>query len=458
MASAICLPENAMRCNLRCKFLLLFILISAIALSSAFVLRGLVMRDFAKYLDGESQDRIQRVVALLEGSYEHNGGWRQERLATDLAWALQLGVEVHLFDATGQPVIDSGQAVAALTPLMRRRVLDTTGYDPRAVKTAAVPYPLYLRGEEIGHLEAQVLERIKEDYFVRSSNRVLLVSVTILGLISVLAGIIASRRLTRPILELVDASGDIAGGDLSRRVANSGNDEIGRLSQSFNSMAHGLEAQEKLRRTLLSNAAHELRTPLAIISGELEGMLDGVLPTDRSALQSLHDEARRLTAILDGVDELSRAESSMLNLHKETFELKPYLSTITSRFERIIADKHAVLLLDCPDNLRINADPDRLCQVIINLISNSIKAIASGGRITIVAFSESGRVCIEITDNGCGISEEDLPYIFERFYKGRSGGLGLGLAIVQELVATHGGSVSVRSEVSSGTTFRVVLP
>ena len=115
-------------------------------------------------------------------------------------------------------------------------------------------------------------------------------------------------------------------------------------------------------------------------------------------------------------------------------------------------------MLDCPDNLRINADPDRLCQVIINLISNSIKAIASGGRITIVAFSESGRVCIEITDNGCGISEEDLPYIFERFYKGRSGGLGLGLAIVQELVATHGGSVSVRSEVSSGTTFRVVLP
>ena len=447
-----------MRCNLRCKFLLLFILISAIALSSAFVLRGLVMRDFAKYLDGESQDRIQRVVALLEGGYEQNGGWQRTRLATDLAWALQLGIEVHLFDSTGQPVIDSGQAVAALTPLMRRRVLDITGYDPRAVKTASVPYPLFLRGEEIGHLEAQVLDRIKEDYFVRSSNRVLLVSVTILGLISVLAGIIASRRLTRPILELVDASGDIAGGDLSRRVKNSGNDEIGRLSQSFNSMAHGLEAQEKLRRTLLSNAAHELRTPLAIISGELEGMLDGVLPTDRSALQSLHDEARRLTAILDGVDELSRAESSVLNLRKETIVLKPYLSTIASRFERIIADKHAVLLLDCPDNLCINADPDRLCQVIINLVSNSIKAIASGGRIAIIAFPENDRVCIEITDNGCGIPSEDLPNVFERFYKGRNGGLGLGLAIVQELVAIHGGSVSVRSEVSSGTTFRVVLP
>jgi two-component system sensor histidine kinase BaeS len=458
MASGICLPENGMRCSLRCRFLLLFMLISAIALSSAFVLRGFIMRDFARYLDGESQDRIQRVVALLEGGYEQNGGWQRDRLATDLAWALQLGVEVRLFDSAGRSVIDSAQAVSALAPLMRNRVLDATGYDPRAVKGASVPYPLYLRGEEIGHLEARILDQVKEDYFVRSSNRVLLVSVTILGFVSILAGIIASRRLARPILELVDASGDIAEGNLSRRVTNVGNDEIGRLSQSFNRMAQGLEAQEKLRRTLMSNAAHELRTPLAIISGELEGMLDGVLPTDRNALQSLHDEARRLTAILDGVDDLSRAEASSLSLKRETFLLKPYLSGITGRFERTFAEKQAVLLLDCPDHLPINADPDRLSQIIINLISNSSKAVVSGGRVLISAYSDHDRVCLEISDNGCGIPEEELPHVFERFYKGKNGGLGLGLAIVQELVAAHGGTVSISSPAGSGTTFHVTLP
>lgn len=447
-----------MRCSLRCKFLLLFVLISAIALSSAFVLRGLIMRDFAMYLDGESQDRIQRVVSLLEGGYDQNAGWQRDRLATDLAWALQLGVEVHLFDADDRPVIDSEQAFSVLTPLARKRVLDASGYDPRSVKGAGVPYPLYLRGEEIGHLEARILDQVKEDYFVRSSNRVLLISVTILGLISIVAGILASRRLARPILELVDASGDIAGGNLSRRVTNTGHDEIGRLSQSFNSMAHNLEAQEKLRRTLLSNAAHELRTPLAIISGELEGMLDGMLPTDRSALQSLHDEARRLTAILDGVDELSLAEASSLSLKRETFPLKPYLATITGRFERIFADKNAVLLLDCPDTLRINADPDRLSQIIINLISNSIKAIAAGGRVALIASADHDRVCLEITDNGCGIPEENLPHVFERFYKGKNGGLGVGLAIVQELVEAHGGTVIVRSPPGSGTSFRVMFP
>lgn len=447
-----------MHCSLRCKFLLLFILISAIALSSAFVLRGFIMRDFARYLDGESQDRIQRVVALLEGGYEQHGGWQRDRLATDLAWALQLGVETRLFDSTGRQVIDSEQALSALTPLMRSRVLDATGYDPRTVKGVSVPYPLYLRGEEIGHLEARTLDQVKEGYFVRSSNRVLLISVTILGLISVLAGIIASRRLARPILELVDASGDIAGGNLARRVNNKGHDEIGRLSQSFNSMACNLEAQEKLRRTLLSNAAHELRTPLAIISGELEGMLDGVLPIDRSALQSLHDEARRLTAILDGVDELSRAEASALNLNKITFALKPYLSTIVGRFERIFADKYAVLQLDCPESLRVTADPDRLSQIVINLVSNSVKAIASGGRVAVIASSDHGRVSLEITDNGCGIPAEDLPHVFERFYKGKNGGLGLGLAIVQELATAHGGSVSVRSVAGTGTSFYVTLP
>ena len=447
-----------MRCSLRCKFLLLFMLFSAIALSSAFVLRGFVMRDFGRYLEGESQDRIQRVVALLEGGYDQNAGWQRDRLATDLAWALQVGIEVQLFDAAGGKVIDSEQAVSALTPLMRRRVLDSTGYDPRAITGIAVPYPLYLRGEEIGHLEVRPLDRVKEDYFVRSSNRVLLVSVTILGLVSVIAGIVASRRLARPILELVDASGDIAAGNLSRRVKNAGADEIGRLSQSFNCMAHDLEAQEKLRRTLLSNAAHELRTPLAIISGELEGMLDGVLPTDRSALHSLHEEARRLTAILDGVDELSRAEASTLNLKKESFVLRPYLSHIAGRFERIFAEKDAVLSLDCPDQLEINADPDRLSQIVINLISNSIKAVSSGGRVAIIASSEGNRICLEITDDGGGISEDDLPHIFERFYKGRNGGLGLGLAIVRELVTAHGGTVSASSSGSLGTSFRVVLP
>lgn len=447
-----------MHCSLRCKFLLLFILISVIALSSAFVLRCFIMRDFSQYLEGESQDRIQRVVALLEGQYERNGGWNRNVLASDLAWALQMGIKVRLFGTDNRPVLDTGQAIASVPPLMRKRVLDAAGYNPETTQRESIPYPLYLRGEEIGHIEAEVLDHVKEDYFVRSSNRVLLASVTLLGIVSISAGIVASRRLSRPILELVDASNDIAGGNLSRRVPSTANDEIGHLSQSFNSMAHHLEIQEKLRRTLVSNAAHELRTPLAIISGELEGMIDGVFPLDRCALQSLHDEAKRLTTILDAVDELSRAEASSIHLQKAVFPLAPYLTTIVSRFQRLFADKDAVLCLECPGTLHIYADPDRLSQIIINLISNSHKAISPGGRVSLAAFPCNGAVCIEINDNGCGIPDEDLPHVFERFYKGRNGGMGLGLAIVHELVTAHGGTVSAASTAASGTSFLVTLP
>ncbi len=447
-----------MRCSLRCKFLLLFILISTIALSSAFILRSLIIRDFASYLDGESQDRIQRVVSLLEGSYEQNSGWQWDRLTTDLAWALQLGIEVHLYDETGKLVWDSTQAITALTPHLRKRVLDVTGYDPQEVKTDLVPYPLYLGGEEIGRIETRVLEQVKDDYFIRSSNRVLLILVTILGFISILAGIIASRKLSRPILELADASEEIAGGNLARRVTNSGHDEIGRLSQSFNGMADRLEAQEKLRRSLVSNAAHELRTPLAIISGELEGMLDGVLPTNRSALQSMHMEARRLTTILDGVDELSRAEASAFSLNKTDFLLEPFLTAIAERFKLIIAEKNAVLLVDCAEGLTINSDPDKLSQVIINLINNSVRAINFGGRITLVTSCNRDWINMDISDNGCGITKEDLEHVFERFYKGKNGGLGLGLTIVHELVTAIGGLITVKSQLGLGTSFCVKFP
>ena len=446
-----------MRCNLRCKFLLLFLLIAAISRSSAFILRGLIMRDFGHYLDGESQDRVQRVVALLEGSYEKNAGWQRDKLVTDLAWALQLGVEVQLY-AADAPILETTQAINALSPLMRKRVLDATSYDPRDIATGTVPYPLYLQGKEIGRIEVRMLSHVKEEYFVRSSNKVLLISVTILSLIIIIASIIASRKLSRPILELAQASEEIAHGNLSRRVSNLGLDEIGRLSRSFNSMANRLEAQEKLRRSLLSNAAHELRTPLAIISGELEGMLDGVLPTDREALQSMHTEARRLTAILDGVDELSRAEASAFSLNNSNVKLKPFLTALVGRFDRFIGEKNAVLLVDCSDDMHITCDPDKLSQILINLITNSIKAISTGGRIAVIVTSDGDWVNLEVRDDGCGISGEELTLVFERFYKGRNGGLGLGLAIVKELTTAQGGKITVKSQIGSGTTFCLRLP
>jgi two-component system sensor histidine kinase BaeS len=241
-------------------------------------------------------------------------------------------------------------------------------------------------------------------------------------------------------------------------VTINGYDEIGKLGGSFNRMAESLESQEKLRRRLVAGAAHELRTPLAIISGELEGMIDGILPTSRQGLQSMHDEAARLTSILNGLDDLTRAESSILCLQQESFALQPFLTAICGRFERLFAEKNAILLLDCPAELMLYADPDRVSQIVINLVTNALKAISAGGRVTIVASGQDDAVCLEVADNGTGMDEEEITHIFERFFKGSGGGLGLGLAIVKELVAVHNATIAVNSRPGEGTTFRVTFP
>jgi len=447
-----------MRCSLRCKLLILLLAVMAVALSAAIVLRGFIVNDFRQYIDGESQDRLQRVIAQLEGGYELHGAWKRDPLAAELSWALQMGVEARVSDSAGRLVLDTREAINLLKPLMRKRVLEVSGYEPGSPDREFVSHPLFLKGTEIGRLDVRLLNPLKDDYFISSSNRFLAVSIAILGIVALVLSLVASRRLANPVLELSDAAGDIAAGDLTRRVAIRGHDEIGKLGNSFNRMAESLEAQEKLRRRLVAGAAHELRTPLAIISGELEGMIDGILPTSRQGLQSMHDEATRLTTILNGLDDLTRAESSVLSLQRESFALKPFLSAICGRFERLFAEKNAILLLDCPNDLVLCADPDRMSQIVINLVTNALKAINTGGRVTIVASGQENAVCLEITDNGAGIAEEDITHIFERFFKGAGNGLGLGLAIVKELVAAHGGTVNAKSRPGEGTSFLIAFP
>jgi len=447
-----------MRCSLRCKLLILLLVVMAVALSAAIVLREFIVADFRRYIDGESQDRVQRVIAQMEGNYDLHGGWKREALAVELAWALQMGVEARVSDSTGKRVLETSEGVNLLTPLMRKRVLEVSGYEPGASGRDFLSYPLFLKGTEIGRLDARLLTPLKDDYFIRSSNRFLAVSIAILGVIALFLSLVASRRLAKPVLELSDAAVDVAAGDLSRRVAVHGSDEIGKLAGSFNRMAESLEAQEKLRKRLVAGAAHELRTPLAIISGELEGMIDGILPTSRQGLQSMHDEATRITAILNGLDDLTRAESSALCLQRETFALKPFLAAICGRFERLFAEKNADLVLECPDSLELWADPDRVSQIVINMLTNALRAINNEGQVTIAASAKGSWISLEIADNGTGIAEEEVAYIFERFFKGVSGGLGLGLAIVKELVASHGGTVTVRSGPGEGTSFVILLP
>lgn len=293
---------------------------------------------------------------------------------------------------------------------------------------------------------------------MKRANRFLILSVVVLGGLSIVLSLIFSKKLTDPIKKLTAAARNISEGKITTRISISGNDEISNLARTFNTMSGNLEIQESLRKKLASNIAHELRTPLSSIQGELEGMIDGLIKIDKERLLSLLEETGRLKKIIEGLEELSKAEASILELKRQMINLKSFLSNIKERFEKLFTDKGIRLELECPDTLKLYADPDKISQIMINLLSNALKATKRDGDVRIKAGIRNTEVFIEVKDTGQGIKKEYLPFVFERFYKTSEGGLGLGLTIAKELADAHGGRIEVKSEYGKGSIFTLYLP
>lgn len=442
--------------TLQTKFIILLLAISFVALSAAFLLRELLIKDFKDYLEGEKEDRVYWVLADIEGTYEKNSGWSKEHLIEDVLWAYMLGLEIRILDKDNKLLIDKDEALANLSPTIKRRILSIS--ESMEIKEEIfIPYPLFLRGKEIGTLEVRFLRSKKETIFLERSNKFLLIALLGVGGLAIILSLIFSKRLTYPIKRLSNAVRAISDGNFDSRVDVKSKDEIGELADVFNKMAKDLKTLESLRKKLISNTAHELRTPLTIIQGELEGMLDGLIPAGKEQISSLYEETKRLKKILDGLDELSHAQSSALTLKKQDIKLKAFLENIYDRYKKLIKDKNLSFELICDEDISIKADPERMSQIIINLLSNSIKATKEG-RIWIRVGRDGSKIFIEIGDTGIGIKESDLPFIFERFYKSFDDGIGLGLSIVKELVDAHDGQINVKSEQGKGTIFTTYFP
>jgi two-component system, OmpR family, sensor histidine kinase BaeS len=458
MGSATGSQENGMFRSLWLKFLLLLLAVVAVSLLSTITLRELMLRDFRAFLEGEAEDKIYLLQANLEGSYERYGGWRTDVQAQEAIRALMSGFEVRLTDQEGKPVVDTNIAIENASPLVKRRLKALAQFTVSESAGTFVPYPLFLGGTQIGILEVRALRPIRESIFLQRSDRFLVLSMMIVGGIAVLLSILFSRRLTSPVKELALAASAISRGDLKNRVTISRRDEVGGLAKSFNQMAKALETQESLRRKLIADVAHELRTPLGVMRGELEGLIDGLMPNDSEHLQSLYDETGRLKNMVDAIEELNKAEASFLSLQRQLVKAKPFLQNIVDRFRISFQERGVALELICPEKLSFYADPERLSQIVLNLLSNALKATPEGGRVLIRATTTDGKPGITIEDTGSGISEQDFPFVFERFYHGSRGGLGIGLTIVKELVEAHGAKIEVKSTPGQGSTFTVLFP
>lgn len=301
--------------------------------------------------------------------------------------------------------------------------------------------------------------------FLTSLNRTLLLVAVAAGLGAVLLILGLSRRILAPVEALTEAARRMEAGDLSQRVEVTSKDEIGELARAFNSMADGLARLEELRRNMVTDAAHELRTPLSNIQGYLEAVQDGVLEPDGQVIASLYEEAMHLNHLVDDLQELSLAEAGKLRLQRQAVALSDVVHKTVAAVRARAQAGGVELQVDLPEDLPlVDIDPQRIGQVLRNLLDNALTHTPSGGEIVIDAHADGQWVAVSARDTGSGIVPEDLPYVFERFYradKSRSratGGAGLGLSIARQLVQAHGGQIEVESEVGQGTQFTFTLP
>ena len=291
-------------------------------------------------------------------------------------------------------------------------------------------------------------------------------AVTASVLSALLVSVVLSRRIVAPVRVLTTASQHIAEGHYDQRVQVDGTDEIAQLAMRFNQMAAQLEEVENMRRQLIGDVTHELRTPLTSIKGYMEGLIDGVLPSTPQTFNEIHREADRLSRLVDDLQELSRIEAKSFSLEIRSLPVSSLIQTTLKRLSPQAAAKQIQLQSKLPPDLPpVEADEDRITQVLVNLVANAIQYTPEGGQVIISAVSQADRILLSVSDTGIGIPPEHLANLFTRFYrvdKSRSrsagGGSGIGLTIAKHLVEAHGGQIWVESKGDGqGSTFTFSL-
>jgi signal transduction histidine kinase len=276
----------------------------------------------------------------------------------------------------------------------------------------------------------------------------------------VTAFVFGLRRIGSPATDIVAAAERVAGGDFSTRIEPKGARFVRTVASAFNTMTERLEAHDRQRRELMADIAHELRTPLTVIQGRLEGVLDGVYPRDDERLGAILEETRVLARLVEDLRTLANAEAGILALQREPTELPPLIYDVVRSFSDEAARKGITVQVDVPSDLPVlTVDPLRVREVIANLLSNALRYTREHDTVAISTRRSGERIIVAVRDTGAGIAPDDLPRIFDRFYKGRtSHGSGLGLTIARNLVSAHGGTIRAESEPDRGTTITFDLP
>ena len=446
--------------SLRLKLIITFLVISvAGTLLTTLIVRSSNERAFNELLREQEQSTF---VSDTLAYYESSGSWQGAAQA--------MGSQIPPAPPGEPPLRPPPFALANVNG---RIVIPSRSFPQNSIvppDTLFGGIPLEVDGVRVGTVLTDEQEPPPRDpaeqAFETQTNRALLIGALGATAIALVLAVLFARTLTRPLQELATASRQIAEGNLEQKVPVRTKDELGELAIAFNQMSADLNHANQARRQMTADIAHDLRTPLTVLSGYLEAMEDGTLAPTPDRLLMMNQEVDVLKRLVADLRTLSLADAGQLTLNKEPVVIGDLLAQVQAAFAHQAAQQEVTLAVETAESLPVFLlDQARMRQAIDNLVSNALRYTPAGGAITLAAgpLTEGG-LQITITDTGSGIPAADLPHIFDRFYRGdrsrteRKGESGLGLAIARSLVMAHDGNITVASIVGTGTTFTISLP
>lgn len=427
-------------------------------------------KHFREYVNQNREEINRGIVNQLAEQYGKKGAWDYDDIEAIGVRALENGIITRVRDITGAVVWDAAQHNNGMCQRIIEQMARNVNRRYPFVKDAYTekPYPIYSGIAKVGVVEIGSYGPYylgeHELAFINTLNQVLMG----VGIFSLVAALLlanfTAKRLSTPILKVIRSAGSIEKGCFSDRIPSTSDMvEINQLTSTINNLAETLEKQEALRKRLTGDLAHELRTPLATLQSHMEAMMDGIWEPDRDRLLSCHEEIVRINRLVGDLGKLARYEGENLILNKTCFDITELVRRLVQNFQNefLMKDIHVEIK---GDEERVYADRDKMSQVFVNLLSNAQKYTPQGGSVCISIRGDDAKTEIIVEDNGEGIAEEDLPYIFERFYRAdksrtrSTGGAGIGLTIAKAIVMAHSGTITVSSRKCHGSKFVITLP
>jgi len=440
-------------------FLILLAMSIAISATTGIVTRMSFKSQFLGYLNQEAVARVDIVAPALASVYQSHGGWdffREDRRE----WIQFLRTTAR---TPNGPDLASVHLRMVLLDEKRQYV---AGYQ-QDIRNADLMRPIVVAGRTVGWLGLRSLENTLSAADLRFQHRQLIASWIIGGSVALLAALAAlwlSRTLLTPMRRIAAATHQLADGNYTIRIQDNSNDSVGRLARDFNRLAEKLQRNEQLRRNFMADIAHELRTPLAVLRGEIEALIDRVRDATPDALKSLRTEVATLSKVVNDLYDLSLADIGALTYRMETTDVSETLANTLGAFHSRFAALGLEQTTDIAPNIAIKADQGRIQQLFNNLLENIARYTRAPGSLKVECAERDGHVEIGFHDSGPGIPEEQRGHLFERYYRTgadsrtTAGGAGLGLAICRRIVEAHGGKITATASPLGGLLINIRLP